>query len=121
MKPRRTQRAYGPNRLRRFNLGLLLAIASLYIPGLTLAWDGQATGVPTGIDVTDGGQQGFVVYLPTAMCGNSYNWAYLNATDSNYPAYVAALLMAKAQGSTVVVFSNLDGNGYCHIGYVAIR
>jgi len=92
----------------------------LAIPGICLAWDGDVTGVLTQIDVTDGTSSGFRIYLPVAMCANTYNWAYLNTADSNYNAYAAALLMAKAQGLTVRVFSNRDANGYCHIGYISI-
>lgn len=54
------------------------------------------------------------------MCGAGAKWAFLNEADSNYKVYVAALLMAKAQGSTVTVYStNVDG-AYCRIGHVAI-
>jgi hypothetical protein len=101
-------------------LGRLLLAALFLAPSLAVAWDGQVTGVPIQIDVTDGGNLGFRVYLPAAMCGNSYNWAYLNATDSNYSAYVATLLMAKMQGATVIVYSNKDGSGFCHIGYIML-
>jgi hypothetical protein len=101
-----------------------LRLAALFcaalVPGPALAWDGDVAGVLTQIDVTDGAFLGFRVYLPMAMCGNSYNWAYLNNADSNYNAYAAALLMAKAQGLTVQVFSNRDSNGYCHIAYISI-
>jgi hypothetical protein len=106
--------------IKRCYLASMLLISQLFAPSVSLAWDGAVTGVPFEIDVTDGGNFGFRVYLPSAMCGNSYNWAYLNATDSNYSTYVAALLMAKAQGGTVMVYSNKDSNGYCHIGYVSL-
>jgi hypothetical protein len=44
----------------------------------------------------------------------------LNATDSNYAAYVAGLLMAKSQGGTVIIYSTKDSDGFCHIGYLAL-
>jgi hypothetical protein len=101
--------------------GRVLIVAGLLAPpGLCLAWDGDVTGVLTQIDVTDGTISGFRIYLPVAMCGNANNWAYLNTADSNYNAYAAALLMAKAQGLSVRVFSTRDANGYCHIGYISI-
>lgn len=52
------------------------------------------------------------------MCTGGSDWAYLNETDSNYKVYVAALLLAKAQNTSVTVFSNLE-YGQCHIGYIA--
>jgi hypothetical protein len=104
----------------RFFVACALLVSHLFAPSVSLAWDGQVTGVPSQIDVTDGGNLGFRVYLQSAMCGTSYNWAYLNSTDSNYSTYVAALLMAKAQGGTVIIYSNKDSNGYCHIGYVML-
>jgi hypothetical protein len=99
-------------------VGLSAAILLLTAKA-ALAWDGAVSGIPTVIDVTDGNNYGFRVYVGSqAMCGNANNWGYLNSTDSNYSAYVAAILMAKAQGSTLVVYSNRDANGYCHIGYM---
>jgi hypothetical protein len=99
---------------------VLFLAGSIILPGLSLAWDGTVSGVLGMIDVTDGASAGFRIYLPVAMCGNANNWAYLNNTDSNYGAYTAALLMAKAQGLTVYVYSNRDSNGYCHIGYIQV-
>ncbi|MEA3175059.1 MAG: hypothetical protein QOF42_2470 [Gammaproteobacteria bacterium] len=99
---------------------ILLCTGLFALPSLSLAWDGYVTGVLTQIDVTDGANSGFRVYLPAAMCANTYNWAYLNSTDSNYTAYAAALLMAKSQGLTVQIYSNRDANEYCHIGYISI-
>ncbi len=110
-----------PPRMKRMLRGRVLILAGLLaFPGLSLAWDGDITGVLTQIDVTDGALSGFRIYLPVAMCGNANNWAYLNTADSNYNGYAAALLMAKAQALTVRVFSNRDANGYCHIGYISI-
>jgi hypothetical protein len=108
-------------RMKRMRRGRLLILAGLLaLPSLSRAWDGDVTGVVTQIDVTDGAYSGFRIYFSVAMCGNTNNWAYLNSADSNYSAYTAALLMAKAQGLTVQVFSNRDANGYCHIGYISI-
>jgi hypothetical protein len=83
------------------------------------AWDGVVSGATvTAIDVTDGTNLGFRIYLPATACGNAYNWAYLNTADSNYAVYVSVLLLAKTMGSTVTVYSNRDASGYCHIGYL---
>jgi hypothetical protein len=114
----RSIKAFGVRRLS----GALVAIAAAVLPGLAVAWDGQISGVIFELDVTAGDDSGFRVFLPTtSMCGNSMNWAYLNSSDSNYSTYAAALMMAKATGENIVVFSNKDSNGYCHIGYVAFQ
>ncbi len=54
------------------------------------------------------------------MCTGGPDWAYLNEDDSNYKTYVAALLTARAQGTPVTIYSNLE-NGYCKIGYITIN
>ncbi len=103
-----------------------IAVAALFlfgIPGVSLAWDGFVTGVVSTIQVTDGGNQGVRVFLAnvTSMCTNNNNgYAYLNATDSNYNVYVAALMYAKSMGSTVGVYTTLDSAGACHIGYISV-
>ena len=59
-------------------LGVLLG--AFLSPSISLAWDGQVTGVPFQIDVTDGANFGLRVYLTASpMCGTSVNWAYLNS------------------------------------------
>lgn len=60
------------------------------------------------------------VYLNgvTDPCGNGGSaFAFINAGDSNYKVYVAGLLMAKAQGSTVnlVVTPDSANASYCHL------
>jgi hypothetical protein len=99
---------------------MFMGLALIALPGLSFGWDGSVSGVVTMIDITSGGNGDFRIYFPIAMCGNTFNRAYLNSTDSNYSAYTAALLMAKAQGLTVYAYSNRDANGYCHIGYIQI-
>lgn len=85
------------------------------------AWDGAVSGVISAIEVTHGGNFGFRIFVSgtSAMCTSGPGWGYLNETDSNYKAYAAALMMAKAQGSSVTIYSTLE-SGYCHIGYVTI-
>jgi hypothetical protein len=97
------------------------ALAAILASQIAMAWDGVTTGTVGEIDVTTGTGYGFRITLktPVAMCGNANQWAYLNSTDSNYSVYVAALMMAKAQGSTVTIYSWLDSSAYCHIGYIA--
>jgi hypothetical protein len=86
-----------------------------------LAWDGVVSGTIFAIDVTQGNNFGLPVHVNgvTTACSGGASWSYLNETDSNYKTYVAALMMAKAQGSAVTIYSNLE-NGYCRIGYITI-
>lgn len=95
-------------------------LLSIIAAAQSYAWDGVITGAITQIDITDGSNYGFRVWLASPMCANANNWAYLNNTDSNYNTYAAALLSAKAQGAIVSVYSNQDANGYCHIQYLAL-
>ena len=84
---------------------------------LAAAWDGTPAGVISNTDVTTGTNFAFRIGLVgvSPMCTGGAGLAYLNEADSNYQAYVAALMMAKA-----LVYSNLDGTGNCHIGYVSV-
>ena len=99
-----------------FGIGLWLSSISCY------AWDGAASGKVTTFEVTNGGNYAFRVYLdPTvSMCAGGPNWAYLNDTDSNYKAYVANLMMAKALGGTVTIYSMRVGP-YCNIGHMIVQ
>jgi hypothetical protein len=93
----------------------------LGMPAVSLAWDGFVTGTIGSIAVTDGGNQGFRISVNgfSSLCtGNNSGVAYMNSTDSNYNTYVAALLFAKSEGSTVGVYTTLDSTGNCHIGYI---
>lgn len=88
------------------------------------AWDGVEQGVIERIDVAGGNNYGFRVYLKSApaMCGNANNWAYVNASDSNYEVFVSVLIAAKAQGNKVTIYSNRKDdtdNGACKIGYIS--
>lgn len=107
--------------LRRFGIA---AFATMCVTGFTpaFAWDGVNSGTIAGFDVTHGQNFGFRLYLNgvSTMCTGGQNWGYLNETDSNYKTYVGILMMAKAQGSSVTVFTNTV-NGYCQIGYLVVR
>lgn len=87
-----------------------------------LARDAAAAGKIVVIDVAAGNNYGVRVYLagsPTMCTGDQNFWAYLNETDSNYKVFVGALLAAKAQGSTVTIYSTL-AVGACHIAYISV-
>jgi hypothetical protein len=101
-----------------------LALAALWFAGVGAAhaWDGVASGVVNAVEITGGSNYGFRVFVAgvTNMCGSGSNWAFLNESDSNYKTYVSAILMAKAQGTPVIVYTNSE-NGYCRIGYVSVQ
>jgi len=94
---------------------------SLFAPPSASAWDGVQTSTIASMDVTSGSNYGFRISLAgvTNMCIGGPGWAYLKDTDSNYKVYVAALMLAKAQGSRVTLYTTTEGS-YCHIGYIAI-
>lgn len=107
----------------RLNLRALIGFIALCVSPVVLAWDGIPVGVPGSIDVAQGTGLGFRVHFSPAvsMCGNSNVWAYLNTTDINYSTSVATIMMAKAQGLSVVLYTTADTNGYCHIGYISLQ
>ena len=98
-------------------IGCLLSLATPAV-----AWDGAVEGVVSTMSVTGGSNYGLRIYLSgiPALCNGGPSWAFLNDTDSNYKTYAAALMLAKAQGNRVMVYSNLEGS-YCHIGYIEVR
>jgi hypothetical protein len=104
--------------MKRFRLEEFVArsfVCLLLIVGAAAhAWDGTSTGTISAIEVTNGTNQGFRIYLTgvTAMCSGGTMWAYLNDDDSNYKTYAAALMMAKAQASTVTIFTTLVSGYY---------
>jgi hypothetical protein len=111
--------------LRKITVVALIGVVfagSLFSSRVASAWDGAVEGAIAILDVTGGSNYGFRITLfgGQSMCNGGPSWAYLNDTDSNYKTYAAALMMAKAQGSRVTVYSNLDG-AYCHIGYISIQ
>lgn len=58
------------------------------------------------------------------LCGNQFDWAFLNETDSNYKTFVSVLLAAKASQMSVTLHTNRTGgldSGYCQIGYLSVR
>jgi hypothetical protein len=107
--------------LERLAVGLAACCGLMAAPA-ALAWDGAVNGTISNIDVTGGQNYGFRISLSgvPAMCSIGDSWAYLNDTDSNYKTYVAALMLAKAQGKRVVVYSVVE-SGHCHMGYISVQ
>lgn len=93
----------------------------LCVTPIALAWDGVVTGKIRAIEVTNGSNYAFRIWFTTdqAMCSAGSKFAFLNEADSNYKIYVSALLMAKAQGSTIVIHTTNDG-AYCRIGHLIV-
>jgi len=100
-----------------------MIFAAMMLSGMqpAMAWDGFISGTVVALEITAGNNYAFRVHLSGASnaCGTGATWGYLNETDSNYKVYVAAILAAKAQGSTVTLFLT-QVNGYCQIGHVSI-
>lgn len=86
------------------------------------AWDGAVGGRVVSFEVTHGTNYAFRIYLEggAAMCSGGATWAFVNESDSNYKVYVATLMLAKAQGSQVTVYSDREG-AYCRIGHLHVR
>ncbi len=87
-----------------------------------LAWDGVVSGKIETIEITHGGNLAFRIWLAggVTMCSAGARFAYLNEADSNYKVIVAGLMMAKAQGNTVSVYSTNKDAAWCQIGHVTI-
>jgi hypothetical protein len=103
-------------------LGTRVAMALLAISAAPVqAWDGQAIGTISTVEIAGATNFAFRITITgvSTMCAGGPNWAYLNEADSNYKVYVATLLAARAQGSTVYVYTNLE-NGYCRIGHLIV-
>jgi hypothetical protein len=84
-------------------------------------WAGQKTGKITGIDLTEGENFGFRLYMDgTSMCGTTEVWAFMNKSWDNYQATAALLTSAYLTQKNVTVLTYRDGN-YCRIGYVQFR
>lgn len=90
-----------------------------FVASPSFAWDGAVAGTIAQIDIADGTNFGFRVTLSSGpvMCTGGATWAYLNDSDSNYKAFIATLLLAKAAGRQVTVYTTNSG-AYCHIGYI---
>lgn len=125
------------SRLSKAFLAISIFAAGLVAPATSSAydWPGIETGTIGQIHVSPGDNYGFRVYFTDGrkMCrpvagrttDGAANWAFLNDTDSNYKVYVAMLMMAKATGSTVTIYTNNEPYGtdgtMCRIGYVVVN
>ncbi|WP_019605310.1 hypothetical protein [Teredinibacter turnerae] len=108
----------------RFYFRLIVIISVWLLPTVGSAdeWDGVQREKIARFEVAGGENFGFRVFLSgiTDMCSSSggVNWAYLNASDSNYDVFVAVLLASCAMDSAVTLYTKRDSSGFCHIGYL---
>jgi hypothetical protein len=98
-------------------------VAAIFgLPAFAQATD--VTGTVGQIEVNATGSLGsFRVYTSTVnnMCGSTFTETLIETTDPNYSVVVAALLAAKASGSTVVFSSTQNSDGSCHLYYVVVK
>ncbi|MGI0118927.1 hypothetical protein [Zooshikella sp. RANM57] len=107
---------------------IIIAVLVGLFSTITLAdkvWDGTVKGQIEQIDVSSTDDMTFRVILKgvPSMCKNDHRFAYLKKTDNSpiYDTYVSALLAAKFAQAEVTIYSSKDENGFCRIGYIAIR
>lgn len=85
------------------------------------AWDGAKTGKITAIDIAEGQNFGFRIYMDgNPMCGTTDAFAYMNRDWDNYDAMAALLTSAYFSGKSVLVYTTKVGTN-CKIGYVTVR
>jgi hypothetical protein len=87
------------------------------------AWDGIKQGVPGTIEISQAGNYAFRVYVsgvPKICEASIAGFVYLEPGDDNYSTFVAAIFMAKAQGTSLAFYGNLEASGYCRLRHVAI-
>ncbi len=99
-----------------------LVFASLlgFSASSALAWDAQVQGEIIMMEVANGENFGFRIWLRNSgpNCGaGTESWSYLNASDSNYNVYVSALMMARTMKTPVTVYTNQRGI-YCWIEHL---
>lgn len=92
----------------KYTIIRLIVLTLTMASPLTYSWDGEVTGLIKQIDVTGGEDYGFRVQLEggPSLCANAHTWAYLNASDSNYNAYVSVLLAARMAQKTVTIYTD---------------
>ncbi len=102
---------------------LLLTILSIFATN-AFAWDGDVTGtvVEYNLVVGNAGNYDLRILLTglPVMCSNGPNWAYVNTSEANYNATLAAVMIAKTTNSKIRFLATKDTAGYCHIGWVVV-
>ena len=81
------------------------------------------TGQVAELHATNAGNLPFRVLLVGApiLCAGGMAEGYLEDTDANYKVQVATLMMAKATGASVTLYSVVGAYGRCRITYIHMR
>lgn len=98
----------------------LVAMVFAVFPVSIFAWDGDVSGYINKVHMQNFETYSARVTLKNSkiLCGTR-TWAFLHSTDPNYSAIVAGLLSAKATGTSLRIYTNLESpSGDCRIGYV---
>lgn len=106
---------------RTFSLTRLVCAAAMILaaPSAASAQASSAAGTITSVFLSGTGNYPFRIQLSQAgvdqlsTCAGSF--AYLETTQSNYEAYVAALLSRYVQRETIIVFFTKNSSGFCQI------
>ena len=108
--------------LRKIVLATASSVLLWAVSDIARAWDGAPYGEISVIEVTHGQNYGFRVWFSNgaSMCTSGAKWAFLNESDSNYKIYVANLMLAKALGKPVALYTVTEGP-YCHIGHMSFE
>ncbi len=100
-----------------------------FLTGLLALWASPAhaqtavTGQVAELHATSAGNLPFRVLLVGApiLCAGGMAEGYLEDTESNYKVQVATLMMAKATGASVTLYSVVGAFGRCRITYMVMR
>lgn len=112
-------------RSRRFFSGRSALLLGIVLTTPAFAWDGVISGTVDNYQVVIGqaGNFDFRVTLTGSpvLCTGGTNWAYALEGEANYKALVAAVMVAKAQGTSLTLYTTRDAYNSCHIGHVVVR
>jgi hypothetical protein len=102
---------------------MIAVIALSFVASSVFAWDGSGTGKVDTISVSNDVSYTFRVSLlpQSPLCGTTNTFAYLNDGETGYKTFVGTLMLAKALGSSVTLYTTRDASGYCHLGYVSTQ
>ena len=92
-------------------------------PGLAADYIASGKITKTGYVAARGGAPGnydFRVTMAPEACPGT-PWAYVNLSDPNYKAIVAALIAAQVSGKDITLHSDRAPNNWCEIVFVVVR
>jgi hypothetical protein len=106
--------------MRKLKIILAMAAAALPIPAISQVTHQIYSGKIVNIFESFNGNLAFRVTLNTTLAGCPLNFAYVEASHSNYAAYVSALMTAASSGKTTHIWVTLQSTGYCTIDEVSV-